>query len=164
MKTPKHTFASLNKEIELVRMYIDLQQLRFEQKIEYVEELELQNIERYGIPSMVLQPLIENSINRSVLNEEEKGKIELRLYSKEDYMECIIIDGRFEDSKVFMSPVTKKEVGSCITIISTYKRIGVLVDKGFKKSAFEMFNVLDSFGNIKGVKTVLVLPILVNKN
>ena len=58
----------LQKEIDLIRNYLLLEQLRFEDKLNYSlnidEELELHEI---MVPPLLIQPLVENSIKHGIL-------------------------------------------------------------------------------------------------
>jgi LytS/YehU family sensor histidine kinase len=56
-------FISIYDEVERIRIYIDLEQLRFENKFNYEIDIDPSvDIHKTKIPNMILQPLIENSI------------------------------------------------------------------------------------------------------
>ena len=56
-------FISIYDEVERLKIYIDLEQLRFENKFNYEIEIDPAiDIHKTKIPNMILQPLIENSI------------------------------------------------------------------------------------------------------
>lgn len=73
----KH-FIHLQNEIELLENYLQIEQLRFEDKISYTisctEQLRLRNP---LLPSMVFQPIVENAVNHGLFNKLESGKIEI---------------------------------------------------------------------------------------
>ncbi|TKC09897.1 hypothetical protein FA048_06695 [Pedobacter polaris] len=70
----KHIFNSLDQELEMMRMYIRIEAFRFNFSwdIEIAEELNPSVIE---IPTLLLQPLIENSIKHGLSGLGEKGQL-----------------------------------------------------------------------------------------
>jgi sensor histidine kinase YesM len=66
----------LSEELRNIKLYLDIEKIRFEDKFEYVEEVSevCNNIE---IPSMILQPLFENAIKHAVY--ETLGKVTIKL-------------------------------------------------------------------------------------
>jgi sensor histidine kinase YesM len=73
--------VTLKEEIERIELYLSLEKMRFEGKFEYEIDLD-ENIdtESIEIPSMILQPFVENSIIHGVLPVDRKGKILIRIY------------------------------------------------------------------------------------
>lgn len=70
---------SLSEELKNIKLYLDIEKIRFEDKFEFVEELDeaCKNVE---IPSMILQPLFENAIKHAVY--ETLDKVTIRLTCK----------------------------------------------------------------------------------
>jgi len=63
----------------MLRLYFDLQTLRFEGKFDYKIEIdESLNIDEQTIPPMLTQPFIENSIEHGFIQLSEKGEIIVR--------------------------------------------------------------------------------------
>ena len=75
--------VKLSEEIELLRHYVNLELLRFENKFEFIlsisPELELDSIE---IPSLLIQPYVENAILHGLYNKADKGT--LKISARED--------------------------------------------------------------------------------
>jgi PAS domain S-box-containing protein len=74
----------LSEELEMLRHYIALERMRFDNKFDFdirIEEgLDLESIE---IPSLLIQPYVENAIIHGLYNKEEKGL--LRINVREEY-------------------------------------------------------------------------------
>jgi len=68
--------VSLADELSNIKDYIELQQSRFVDKFSYDIRVD-DNISTAGIqiPSLLLQPLVENAINHGLLNKESKGQL-----------------------------------------------------------------------------------------
>ena len=85
--------VTLHDELEALNLYVELEQLRVKQGFDL--ELEIaENIDRYlvQVPSMVIQPFIENAIWHGVSQLDHKGLIKLTFEEKEDWIEVRIHD------------------------------------------------------------------------
>ena len=81
--------AALEEEIHLVDNYIYILNVRFSGEILYSKEID-ESLLEVRVPSMILQPLVENSFNYGIRNIDWTGRIELSVYQKEDQI-CISI-------------------------------------------------------------------------
>jgi len=71
--------TTIEREIKTLRLYFDLQILRFEGKFDYnIEVDESLDIDELTIPPMLTQPFIENSIEHGFIQLSEKGIITVR--------------------------------------------------------------------------------------
>jgi two-component system, LytTR family, sensor kinase len=73
-------YQTLQKEIELLETYLKLEQLRFqfEYEIKTDENIKTNEIE---IPSLLLQPLVENAVKHGVSELREKGKVSILFFT-----------------------------------------------------------------------------------
>lgn len=75
----------LSEEIELLKNYVSLEVLRFENKFEFElivdPDLEVDHIE---VPSLLIQPYVENAILHGLYNKKEPGKLTLEISEKGD--------------------------------------------------------------------------------
>ena len=68
----------LETEIKLLENYLDIEKLRFKEKLEYHIKLDpYLNLQETKIPSMLLQPIVENAVNHGIFNKEKPGHINL---------------------------------------------------------------------------------------
>jgi len=82
---------SLSKELELLKYYLDLQQMRFPDKFEYhIDTEEIIETETLYIPPMLLQPIVENAIEHGFAMLEHKGKLSI-VFNQTDEMLLIEI-------------------------------------------------------------------------
>jgi two-component system, LytTR family, sensor kinase len=71
-------FVPLNEEVEFIDDYLDIEVVRFgRDKLRVVKELDPQSLD-IMVPSMLLQPLVENSIKHGLSSKIEGGSIHLR--------------------------------------------------------------------------------------
>jgi sensor histidine kinase YesM len=85
---------SLSEELKNIKLYLDIEKIRFEDKFEFVEKIDetCKNIE---IPSMILQPLFENAIKHAVYETLDKVTISLNCNTLDEYLK-ISLSNNFE--------------------------------------------------------------------
>jgi LytS/YehU family sensor histidine kinase len=80
LENSEEDFIPLNKEIELLELYMKLEHSRFPEKFDYSFEVDPHlDVEGFTIPPMLLQPYIENAIWHGLRYKEEKGKLKVAL-------------------------------------------------------------------------------------
>lgn len=79
-------------EVGHMENYIEIQQLRFGDKIS-VEKDELpQNVKNFKVPKLILQPIIENAYNYGLKDKLEGGLLQIRYLQQEQYLDLVIED------------------------------------------------------------------------
>jgi ligand-binding sensor domain-containing protein len=91
--TNNNFIVTLQEEIDRIELYLTLEKMRFQEKFDYKlvvsSSLDTEGTE---IPSMILQPFVENSIIHGVLPLERKGHITINIYSEFDEVVFEVID------------------------------------------------------------------------
>lgn len=87
----KGKMVEMSKEIEVLKAYLTLQQLRFQEQMNFDISID-GDISGIKIPPMILQPIVENSIIHGLVDRDEDGEINIKLYRKRDYVEIEILD------------------------------------------------------------------------
>jgi two-component system, LytTR family, sensor kinase len=70
----------LTKEIELVNAYIEIEQARFGNRLDF--KLVFDDIPEVQIPRLVIQPLVENAIRHGILKNAAGGKVRLKIWEE----------------------------------------------------------------------------------
>jgi ligand-binding sensor domain-containing protein/two-component sensor histidine kinase len=93
LETVGSTTISLDKEIEKLKQYLELEKIRFSDAFDYTIEVSNEvQIKRQKIPIMVLQPFVENAIKHGIRNLEYKGLIKISLKRENDNLKITIED------------------------------------------------------------------------
>ena len=93
LENSTQNYVQLEKELDAIRKYIDLQSIRQTSKFDY--HIELENLEEDDlvfIPPMLLQPFVENSIEHGFSNLNYHGKLDITLSLQEKFIHCTIED------------------------------------------------------------------------
>jgi len=85
---------SLSEETDMLQLYLELEKMRLGDRMEYRLDIsgDLRSGELY-IPSMIVQPYVENAIRHGISPlQEKKGILRVGFYRSENMIECIIED------------------------------------------------------------------------
>lgn len=142
--------ATLSEELEHVKNYLNVMKTRFEERLEYKIEVD-ENLHKIPVPKIILQPLVENSINHGFVMVDKVMRIEI--YGYIDKNEWVVelhdngqgfnpstldeLKGKMEDIR--RSGTVSKYSGRIggMGIINVYSRLWLYFNKtGFKLDIF----------------------------
>lgn len=74
----KRPSITISEEVFLLKTYLEIEKLRFEEKVDYKihidKKLDAESIE---VPTMIVQPIVENAINHGLFHKKGKGTVEV---------------------------------------------------------------------------------------
>lgn len=86
-------YSSLEEELDILHLYLEMAQMRHPGMFDYSIEVQKGlNASDYSLPSLLLQPFVENSIMHGIAPKTSKGKILVECHLEEDYLICTIQD------------------------------------------------------------------------
>ena len=83
--------ATLGEELEAVDNYIYILNVRFAGDIHFSKDVD-ESLENVRVPSMILQPIVENAVNHGIRDIEWEGKIHLTVTGDADYIRISVKD------------------------------------------------------------------------
>ena len=84
--------ATVTAELEHVSLYVELMNMRFDERIAYLADIP-EDILEYEIPPFIFQPIVENAIQHGIFERPSKsGKIIITGWSDEDTLYFLISD------------------------------------------------------------------------
>jgi LytS/YehU family sensor histidine kinase len=151
-------FISLSTELETIRLYLSLEALRFSQSFTYTIELkeELDKDDIF-IPSLLLQPFVENAIWHGLINKAGEKKLLLQFEEKNGYLECIIYDngvGRKRSAEIKKNKLGASHFESKGTKLAL-QRIEILNRERPGSAGIETIDLYDEAGNAAGTKILV---------
>jgi len=152
--------VELNEEIEILRLYLELEQLRFGDDFYFriVCDKEV-NLKTIYIPSMIIQPFVENAIKHGLLHKKEKKELTVRFHIINNTIECIITDngiGRQRAAEIkSRSPIAHKSFATNATL----KRLELInMNRKYKIT----LNIKDIYiaNTATGTEVIISIPLL----
>ena len=151
--------VNLKDELEMLKSYIELESIRFKNKMEYkINVAESIDQESTFIPSMVLQPFVENAIWHGLLHKNTKGQLTIDIKEEGDNLHCSITDngvGR-EKSLKLQKQSGHKKISMGIKI--TTDRLKLLTKQKINE-AIKILDLKDSENNAVGTQVNILIPI-----
>jgi len=154
----KHRNILLTDEIQYLNTYLTLEQLRFNHRFSFRISYGNLPAELIYIPSMMLQPFVENSIRHGKIGSlPHEGLLEVTFEEMDDdFLKCTIIDN---GTGLNADKIYHQKGVHAISIIQD--RINLYNDSQSMKIRFEVRNRADGAA---GVMVEILLPILYNEN
>ncbi len=93
MDNSKDDFVTLTSELDILKLYLELENSRFPDKFDYKIEID-ENIDpdHYMVPPMLIQPFLENSIWHGLRYKPEKGFLRLQMTNTDHCLKIVIED------------------------------------------------------------------------
>ncbi|MCD6065952.1 MAG: ypdA 5 [Bacteroidetes bacterium] len=156
----KPSSIPLSKELEALSLYLDLEGLRFGNQFEYTIDLNPDiDAGSIQIPSMLIQPFVENAIWHGLMHKETKGRLSIRIYIKEDALICMIEDngiGRKRSAEIQKAKNT--EFHKSIGISVSRERLDILNQQNKSRFTIIITDLENESGASTGTRVELNLP------
>lgn len=157
LENSKTSFIPLTEEIETLRLYLELETLRFEGKFEYIIEVD-DNVSTYDveIPSMILQPFAENAIWHGLMPKRDNPRLEIRFKQDELYLTCEIEDNGIGRKAAAENNKNRTKEHKSTGISNTTQRLSLLAHV---KDANKLVKITDLEENGEALGTLVTLKI-----
>jgi tetratricopeptide (TPR) repeat protein len=160
LQNSQEAYIALDRELEALGLYLELESLRFEQRFEYKisvhDEVDTTMVK---VPPLIIQPYAENAIWHGLMHKKEKGHLEIELYVKEKILFCKITDdgiGRERAAELkSKSSLTYKSMGMRITA----DRIAILQQQEQNNSFISVNDLVFPDGRPAGTEVLIKLPV-----
>jgi two-component system LytT family sensor kinase len=81
----------LREELAFIDNYMAIEMVRFGEKLRFIKEIDPETMDRM-VPSMLLQPLIENSIRHGLASKVDGGMVRVRSYLADNRLHIVVED------------------------------------------------------------------------
>ena len=155
---------TLEDELDTMKLYMNIENIRFSNEIDFQVEVDKSiNTSNIRVPSLILQPFLENALWHGLSSKEDNKSIILNVTKpSEDYISITITDngvGRKESSRINNNKILKrKSVGIAIT-----KARLANFSKGFTSDyKINIEDLYDADGKAEGTRVIVHIPIRSN--
>ncbi|MCC6371242.1 MAG: histidine kinase [Bacteroidia bacterium] len=153
--------VTVGDDIEALKLYLELEQMRFEEKFEYEITIAPNVDPDYDImPPLLMQPYVENAILHGLNPKPVKGKLTIHLESKNNFLICTITDngiGRDKAAEIRRTMPLKnyKSLGMKIT----EDRLKILNEINNSQLSVTITDLKDANNQALGTRVQLFVPL-----
>ena len=127
--------VELIKELNQIDTYIKIEKARFGDKLNIVYDVE-ESLYNFQIPSLIIQPLVENSIKHGILKKRDKGFVKIIVKKIDKDIEVAIEDDGVGIEQAVIDNLDKK-IEENIGLKNVHQRLKLLYGEGLNITKLE---------------------------
>jgi len=153
--------VTLEKEIETLKLYIEMEAMRFKNKVRYCVKID-KNIDAayIEIPPLLIQPYVENAIWHGLMHKKEGGLVNIHIAIEDEHLLHVEISdngvGRATAEEYKSKSVTKQK---SFGLKMTSERIDVINQLYQTNTSVKIIDEKDALNNACGTKVIIKIPI-----
>lgn len=149
---------SLDRELQTLREYLDLERLRFSNSFSYHlqidPELPLEDIE---VPPLLLQPFAENAVCHGFLHKDGPGELKIQIRQQNGWIECVLEDNGVGRAYASTKKAHQKTEHQSAGIDITQSRLKVALAENAPEKAVTYLDKVSSDGQALGTTVIVQL-------
>jgi tetratricopeptide (TPR) repeat protein len=157
-----HELVSLQSEIEHLNLYLELESMRFDHQFNYhIEVADTVNVHALKIPSLLIQPFVENAIWHGLMHKEPGQRdLKIRFQIRDKLLVCEIEDNGIGRQKALEIKAQKSHQPKALGTTITRQRLNLL--NTIYKKTFQVIihDLTDAGGNASGTRVELLMPVI----
>lgn len=152
---------SLYNEINFLKLYMEMEKLRFKQRIEVAlivdDEIDEELIK---IPPLMIQPIVENCFKHGLLHKEGEGKVLVKFEKTLRGTICVVEDNGIGRTAAKAMKSWKKKTHKSAGVNTTKERLKLWLSKKNEevpKDTFQVIDLEDENGQAIGTRVEMLL-------
>jgi two-component system LytT family sensor kinase len=117
----------LREELAFIDNYMTIEMVRFGEKLRFVKEIEPETLDRM-VPSMMLQPIIENSIRHGLSSKVDGGMIRVRSWLADGKLQLVVEDDGIGIPEARLATLFEQGIG----VSNVNERLKVLFGQDYR--------------------------------
>jgi two-component sensor histidine kinase len=151
---------SLSEEIRTLNLYLELEQLRFEDTLEYkIVYDEKLNVEFIHIPSMLIQPYVENALKHGLLHKRNNRILNITFTKEEKILKVCIEDNGVGRKRSAELNELKTKQHKSFAVTANQKRLEILNSSTKNNIVMTVTDKYDEAGEAAGTVVEILIPV-----
>ncbi|MBU2916013.1 histidine kinase [Reichenbachiella agariperforans] len=153
---------SLRDEVDTLEKYLKLETLRFEDTFSYDLQVD-EGIypEEFQIPTMIIQPYVENAIKHGLFHKSGDRKLTVAFTKPEtDLIQCIITDNGIGRANAKKRNEAKGNTHKSFAMEATASRLELYNEKSKNKIGIETIDLIGEDQEALGTQVILTIPLI----
>ena len=148
-------YRSLQEELDYARLYLELEKMRYEEKLAYNISIAPGIDTQIEIPTMILQTFCENAIKHGLRPKPEGGKISISVNLKAEYVVITV-----EDNGIGREKAKEKQTeGTKEGLIIVQQQLEIFNLNHPKEAFLDIEDLFDTYGLPSGTRFELNIPL-----
>ncbi|MBN2173072.1 MAG: histidine kinase, partial [Bacteroidales bacterium] len=161
LENSQYTSIPIKDEIDALVLYLELESIRFKEKFEYRIDID-EDIDTmlYKIPTMLIQPYVENAICHGLINKDDKGYLHVSLKLDSGRLACTIEDNGIGREAAMEIRERKNGNHNSLGTRITESRLSLVNALYGKNMKIDYTDLKDSAGKPAGTRVTIHIPIM----
>ncbi|MCD4725809.1 MAG: tetratricopeptide repeat protein [Bacteroidales bacterium] len=161
LENSEHTSIPIHEEIDALELYLELESLRFKEKFDWKIDIDEEiDTFMYKIPTMLIQPFVENGICHGLMHKEGNGFIHIGMKLDKDIIRCTIEDNGVGRKKAMEIKNDKSENHRSLGTSITESRLRLVNSLYGKNMKIEYTDLTGEDGEASGTRVEISIPII----
>jgi two-component system LytT family sensor kinase len=157
----RQVFVTLDENIEYINNYLAMEQLRFGDSFTYTIEIdELLDLEDTLLPSMMIQPLIENAIWHGLMQSQNQKNISINFMKLEEKVVCTVEDNGIGLHHSERLRLKQRPLHRSVGLENLKKRIRIINEKYDTDCSLHIQDLSELVDQKEGTRAVLQLNLI----
>jgi ligand-binding sensor domain-containing protein len=150
----------LSREIEALKLYIDMESLRFDHKFGYEVSVGPEvDVDQIEIPPLLIQPYVENAIWHGLLHKESGGMLTVKISQQGDTLVCEITDNGIGREKAMEYKSHSAPTRASVGMKLTEERLAYTQNTLNEAATQKITDLKNEQGEPCGTQVILNIPI-----
>ena len=161
LENSQHTSVSIKDEMDALELYLELETIRFKEKFTYSIGID-EEIDPllYKIPTMLIQPYVENAIVHGLVHKEENGYLKVNLMLKKDHISCTVEDNGIGRKAALEIKKNKENNHHSLGTTITESRLQLVNELYGTSMKIHYTDLTDATGNASGTRVEIQIPFM----
>jgi hypothetical protein len=151
-------YRTMSEELEFVTTYLELEKMRFGEKLNYSIEVGTGVTGEEKVPKMVLHTFAENAIKHGIIPKESGGKLQISVFLESDYLKIII-----EDNGIGREKAAGQSLSTGKGLKITNEFYDILNQLNKKPISHSITDLYDISGNPSGTRVEVMVPVFISQ-
>ncbi|MGH1336635.1 MAG: histidine kinase [Aureispira sp.] len=149
----------LEREISMLQNYLDMEKMRFDEELDF--SIEANCSTNISIPSMIIQPFVENAIKHGLLHKVSGQKQLWVTFEERDQnsLICTVIDNGIGRVRAREIATSQKRIGASFSTQATQKRLELLQELQHSQLGVSYTDLYNDSKEPLGTKVEIIIPV-----
>lgn len=161
LENSQNASISIDEEIKALKLYLELEVIRFKDKFKWAIHIDEEiDTLTFKIPTMLIQPYVENAITHGIRHKEGKGQIDINLIQTNGHIKCTVQDDGIGRKEAEMINIERNGEHNSLGTRITESRLKLVNSLYGKEMKVEYTDLYDANNKPCGTKVEIYIPII----